>query len=255
MAIIDNFSKEELQQIVESSSSMKEVIDKLGYATHSGSNNNTVKSRLEKYNIDISHFTFKKGIERNEENIFIKDSTASQATLRRWYVKGEYTPYVCSICGQEPIWQGKELTLILDHINGINNDDRLENLRWVCPNCNQQLETTNGKNKLNRNHISSKGVSSDNTEKIKYYCKECNKEISRNSNSGLCFECSSKLKRVCERPSREELKKLIRTTPFTKIGEQYGVSDKAITKWCISENLPSRKKDINSYSEEEWNKI
>lgn len=50
MAIIDNFSKEELQQIVESSSSMKEVIDKLGYATHSGSNNNTVKSRLEKYN-------------------------------------------------------------------------------------------------------------------------------------------------------------------------------------------------------------
>lgn len=255
MAIIDNFSKEELQQIVESSSSMKEVIDKLGYATHSGSNNNTVKSRLEKYNIDISHFTIKKGIERNEENVFIKDSTASQATLRRWYVKGEYIPYVCSICGQEPIWQGKELTLILDHINGCNHDDRLENLRWVCPNCNQQLETTNGKNKLNRNHISSKGVSSDNTEKIKYYCKKCNKEISKNSNSGLCFECSSKLKRVCERPSKEELKKLIRTTPFTKIGEQYGVSDKAITKWCISENLPSRKKDINSYSEEEWNKI
>lgn len=255
MAIIDNFSKEELQQIVESSSSIKEVIDKLGYATHSGSNNNTVKSRLEKYNIDISHFTIKKGIERNEENIFIKDSTASQATLRRWYVKGGYTPYVCSICGQEPIWQGKELTLILDHINGYNHDDRLENLRWVCPNCNQQLETTNGKNKLNRNHISSKGASSDNTEKIKYYCKKCNKEISKNSNSGLCFECSSKLKRVCERPSREELKKLIRTTPFTKIGEQYGVSDKAITKWCISENLPSRKKDINSYSEEEWNKI
>lgn len=255
MAIIDNFSKEELQQIVESSSSMKEVIDKLGYATHSGSNNNTVKSRLEKYNIDISHFTIKKGIERNEENVFIKDSTASQATLRRWYVKGEYTPYVCSICGQEPIWQGKELTLILDHINGCNHDDRLENLRWVCPNCNQQLETTNGKNKLNRNHISSKGVNFDNTEKIKYYCKKCNKEISKNSNSGLCFECSSKLKRVCERPSREELKKLIRTTPFTKIGEQYGVSDKAITKWCISENLPSRKKDINSYSEEEWNKI
>ena len=174
MAIIDNFSKEELQQIVESSSSMKEVIDKLGYATHSGSNNNTVKSRLEKYNIDISHFAIKKGIERNEGNIFIKDSTASQATLRRWYVKGEYTPYVCSICGQEPIWQGKELTLILDHINGCNHDDRLENLRWVCPNCNQQLDTTNGKNKLNRNHISSKGIISDNTKKIKYYCKECN---------------------------------------------------------------------------------
>ena len=42
----------------------------------------------------------------------------------------------------KPIWQGKPLTLILDHINGKNNDDRLENLRWVCPNCNRQLPTT-----------------------------------------------------------------------------------------------------------------
>ena len=37
--------------------------------------------------------------------------------------------------------------MILDHINGDNKDDRLENLRWVCPNCNYQLDTTNGKNK------------------------------------------------------------------------------------------------------------
>ena len=43
--------------------------------------------------------------------------------------------------------QGKALTLILDHINGRNHDDRLENLRWVCPNCNQQLDTTNGRNR------------------------------------------------------------------------------------------------------------
>jgi len=41
-----------------------------------------------------------------------------------------------------PEWQNKPLTLILDHINGNNKDHRLENLRWVCPNCNQQLETT-----------------------------------------------------------------------------------------------------------------
>lgn len=40
--------------------------------------------------------------------------------------------------------------------------------------------------------------------------------------------------------------------PFTRIGEKFGVSNKAITKWCVSENLPSRKKDINSYSDEEW---
>lgn len=44
-------------------------------------------------------------------------------------------------------WNGKELTLILDHKNGINNDDRLENLHWVCPNYNQQLDTTGSKNR------------------------------------------------------------------------------------------------------------
>ena len=47
MAIIDNYSKEELKQIVKQSKSLKEVIDKLGYTTHSGSNNSTVKKRLE----------------------------------------------------------------------------------------------------------------------------------------------------------------------------------------------------------------
>ena len=85
-------------------------------------------------------------IKRTAANVFIENSTADQKTLRRHYFAGEYTEYKCSICGQEPIWNGKELTLILDHINGHNHDDRLENLRWVCPNCNQQLDTTNGKN-------------------------------------------------------------------------------------------------------------
>lgn len=142
MALIDNFTKEELQKIVDESFSMKQVIDAIGYSTHSGANQVTVKKRLDHYNIDYTHFTFKKGIERNPDNIFIENSTASQQTLRKWYKKGNYTPYECSICGQKPIWNGKELTLILDHINGKNHDDRLENLRWVCPNCNQQLPTT-----------------------------------------------------------------------------------------------------------------
>ena len=239
MAKIDNFTEQELREIVENSFSMNEVIDKLGYATHSGGSHNTVKKRIELYNIDISHFGSIKGIKRTEENVFIENSTASQATLRRWYKKGEYTPYICSICGQEPIWQGKDLTLILDHINGINNDDRIENLRWVCPNCNQQLDTTNGKNKkLLQKH---------------YYCIDCGKEISRGAMR--CISCEQ-ARRHCEKPiTREELKRLIRNTPFTRIGEQFGVSDNAIRKWCDSYNLPRKVSDIKKYTNEEWNKI
>ena len=55
--------------------------------------------------------------------------------------------------------------------------------------------------------------------------------------------------------TREELKNLIRTTPFLQIGKQFNVSDKAITKWCKKFNLPYRKKDINIISDEEWKKI
>ena len=55
--------------------------------------------------------------------------------------------------------------------------------------------------------------------------------------------------------SREELKKLIRTTPFTTIGKQYGVTDNAVRKWCDKYNLPRKVKEIKSYSDEEWKLI
>lgn len=142
MAKIDNFTIEELAQMVVESKSFNELILKLGYATRSGSNHVTVRKRLDKYGIDYSHFGNLNKTKRTEENVFIENSTATQRTLRVWYKKGNYTPYECSICKMKPIWQGKPLTLILDYINGKNNDDRLENLCWVCPNCNQQLPTT-----------------------------------------------------------------------------------------------------------------
>ena len=141
-SIIDKYSVEELQNLVQESNSFNELILKLGYTTRSGSNHNTVKNRLDKYNIDYSHFNTVKGIKRNEQNIFIENSTATQKVMREWYKKGNYSEYRCSICGMQPYWNNQPLTLILDHINGISTDDRLENLRWVCPNCNQQLPTT-----------------------------------------------------------------------------------------------------------------
>lgn len=55
--------------------------------------------------------------------------------------------------------------------------------------------------------------------------------------------------------SRKELKDLIRTFPFTKIGNDFGVSDNTIRKWCDKYSLPRTKKEIKSYSDEEWNLI
>lgn len=147
-AKIDTFTDAQFEKIIMSSTSMAEIAKKLGYSSHSGNNGARIRKRIDQLNISTEHFTLgnKRPIKRNPSNVFIENSTADQKTLRKYYLQGRYTSYVCSICGQEPIWQNKPLTLILDHINGHNHDDRLENLRWVCPNCNQQLDTTNGKN-------------------------------------------------------------------------------------------------------------
>lgn len=247
MALVDKYSKEELEKIVKSLQTLVEVVDKLGYNTHTGRNPYTVKDRLDKLEIDYSNLVSRiYSSNRNEENIFIKDSTASQSVLRRWYLKGNYTEYKCSICSLEPIWQGKELTLILDHINGENHDDRLENLRWVCPNCNQQLPTTGFKQMRVENKLEKK-----------YYCCDCNKEISKDCIR--CKDCDSKyrvLQHQKELPvDRETLKRLIRTTSFLQIGKQFNISNNGIRRWCENFNLPRTKKEINSYSDQEWESI
>ena len=104
-------------------------------------------SRLEAYNISTDHFTSSTARQdRNVENTLVENTTACDNTVRSYYFKGNYTEYKCSICGQEPVWQGKELVLTLDHINGNHKDSRIENLRWVCPNCDRQLDTFAGRN-------------------------------------------------------------------------------------------------------------
>ena len=85
------------------------------------------------------------------------------------------------------------------------------------------------------------------------FCTDCGKPISLNAIR--CNECNGKIKRIIERPSRDQLKVLIRSTSFSSIGKKYNVSDNAIRKWCKSYNLPYRVSDIKNIPEEEWNKI
>lgn len=242
ISLIDKYSKDEFRRIVLQSFSYKECLLNLGYHSNSGDSTNRLKQRIQYLNIDISHFKLKTPIVRSEENIFVENSTASQVTLRKWYKKGKYTPYICDICGQESIWQGKELTLILDHKNGINNDDRLENLHWVCPNCNAQLNTTNGKNINHGKHII-------NT------CIDCGKMISKKAIRCIDCEYKHKISNQIKKITREELKNLIRTTSFTEIGNKYGVSDNAIRKWCDKYDLPRKTSEIKVLTDEEWLKI
>ena len=78
----------------------------------------------------------------------------------------------------------------------------------------------------------------------KNVCSKCGKPMT--SKAKLCFDCSKIASRKVERPSKEELDEMIHSMPFVKIAEKYGVSDKAITKWCKSYGLPYRRKDIRA---------
>ena len=86
-----------------------------------------------------------------------------------------------------------------------------------------------------------------------YRCERCGVEITHKAN--LCAECASLASRKVDRPSREELKALIREKPFTHIAKDYSVTDNAIRRWCDSYGLPSKKKEINVFSNEEWEKV
>ena len=233
-SIIGQFSPEEVQNIVNTCTSIKELARKLGYSKNAGSARVVITKYCEYYGISLEHFTglAQNLIKRDTNNVFIENSSASQATLRRWYEKGNYTEYKCAICGQEPFWNNQPLTLTLDHINGNNKDDRLENLRWVCPNCDRQLET-----------FCSKNIK---TQKIKHYCQNCGKEIS--TEATFCVECYNLTTRKVERPTAKELEQILfeNNGNFSKVGEIFSVTDNSIRKWCKSYNLPYHSADYKN---------
>lgn len=95
------------------------------------------------------------------------------------------------------------------------------------------------------------------TQKYFKICPYCKKEFyPTHSEQKYCsYECSAKGQQKVDRPEREELKQLIRTTSFLEIGRQFGVSDNAVRKWCDRYNLPRKATEIKKFSDIEWNKI
>ncbi len=79
--------------------------------------------------------------------VFSENSSYARHSLKKRIIDNNLIEYVCAICTTGPMWQGKEMPLILDHINGVNNDNRLENLRFVCSNCDSQLDTYKSRNR------------------------------------------------------------------------------------------------------------
>ena len=196
---------------------------------------------------------------------------------------------VCECCGLNE-WLGQPIKLEIHHLDGNRQNDNESNLQILCPNCHSYTDN-HSKNIYNHSitdeelveilrnsttihqalltaNLSTAGanyrrarklvqqyelVDLYKKEKDQNYCIDCGAPI--DNTSIRCLKCRGIHDRVVDHPSREQLKQLIRTTPFTTIGKQYGVSDNAIRKWCDSMNLPRKSSEIKKYTDEEWENI
>lgn len=138
-----------LVTIVQESSNFAEVLRKITPYI-GGEARNSLKRRLVADGISTTHFnrTITKNINRKIENcdMFVCNSPHTRSVIKRRIIRDKLLPYRCSKCECQAIWNNEPLTMVLDHINGIPNDHRIENLRFLCPNCNSQTPTFAGRN-------------------------------------------------------------------------------------------------------------
>lgn len=144
-------TKEELEKIINESKTLAEVMYKLGYSGNRGNSIKGLKNYLDELNIDYSKYInnfYAYSHPQNElKDILVENSSYSNMTrLKKRIINAGLLKNECYICGINE-WQNKPLVLQLDHINGNNRDNRIENLRLLCPNCHSQTDTWCGKNK------------------------------------------------------------------------------------------------------------
>lgn len=167
----------------------------------------------------------------------------SRTHLKKRLIKSGLLIEKCFECGLGDEWNGKKIVLQLEHKNGKNKDNRLENLCLLCPNCHSQTKTFAGKNCV---------------KSLQNKCLECDTSISKKALRCVC--CANVLNRqqpstkpkiytnnvhirnlnnrkVQDRPIKEELEKLLWEMPTTKIATIYQVSDKAVEKWAKAYGL------------------
>ena len=150
---------EELSRIVKQSHNIAQVLKHFGYKP-TGGTHTLLKHRLETDGIDFSHmkmgyysnvgrhFNYKMTKQEALDTLFLQNSDRCSNIIRKYVKYYSFLEYKCVICKNDGNWNGTTLSLQLDHKNGINNDHRLENLRWLCPNCHSQTATFGSKNRI-----------------------------------------------------------------------------------------------------------
>jgi 5-methylcytosine-specific restriction endonuclease McrA len=240
---------DDLRKVISESLSYSEAIRAIGLDVKT-IYLNTIRELVELHEIDTSHFSRKLiGKNNGPSSIYdndsfmlnlVKNSKLSSKTLKRGLIFNSLIKHKCTGCGITTEYNGKPIVLQLDHINGINDDNSLENLRWLCPNCHSQSDTFSGRN----------------ARKLEIkYCK-CGAKLFPKNKTGTCSNCMDRASIANSYDhsrkfdlNKEELEVLIKSIPMVEIGRRFGVSDTAVKKRC--RRLGIELKAMRGY----WSKI
>lgn len=209
----------EFVQIVQTSHNYSEILSKCGY-TNLG-NTLTIKKRINALNLSVDHFrptsNFGPAKKLPLSEILVENSTyCSNTALKKRLIDECDWVYKCNECDIST-WNDKPLSLELDHINGNNKDNRITNLRLLCPNCHSQTSTFRGKNK---------GKIESNR------CRDCDTTI--NNVSRYCVKCmyAHRGKGTKTKLSLSELESdLKELKTYEAVGCKHNLSENCIRKW------------------------
>jgi hypothetical protein len=229
------YSEDEARVAIASSLSFAEALRKLGMRTGGGNWRTLKRYATEVWHIPIDHFdpfagqrvALARGRVKGQPlaELLVENSHCSRGNLKRRLYASGLKQRACELCGQDETWRGRQMALILDHINGIATDNRIENLQIVCPNCAATLETHCGRNmKLVRNCEVCGGSFRSDSE----HQRHCSQACGQRSPAAQAAQLS---RRRVERPSYEELVAEVATMGWSAVGRKYGVSDNAVRKW------------------------
>ena len=251
-----DIDEQKFKDAVNKSHSIADVLRNLNRCPYGGAGYRYVKQKISEYDVDISHFsekvwnkdkTFDPLPKIPIEEILVENRYFNTNQLRKRLIASGLKEHKCEICNNSE-WNEKPIPLELHHINGNNNDNRIENLQILCPNCHAQTDNYCGKNKSKSGKHIKKITTDVIKEKKTKICPICNNLFIQSEHNQIY--CSSECYHISTRKviSEEDIKNILNLfriyNSFEGVGRYLNISGNAVRKRCERLGLPTHIEEI-----------